>query len=184
MSHLPSLPHGTLLDVFGRLPEVAERLHEFSEQVMRGPSPFAPGMRELMAAFVSRLNGCRFCEQAHAAAAARFGDVSVLDALAEDIDRAGLRDDLKPVFRYLKALTLRPAEVRAADVRAVLDAGSDETAVMHANLVCGFFSLMNRLVEGLGIETDPRVVEMAGRQLHERGYTGITRVLESFRQRP
>ena len=41
---------------------------------MRGSgSPFSPGERERMAAFVSRLNGCVFCEASHGAAAARFG---------------------------------------------------------------------------------------------------------------
>lgn len=185
MTHLPSLPHGILIDVFGRLPDIADRLHEFAEEVMRGPAPFTPGTRELMAAFVSRLNGCTFCERSHAAVAARFGaDTAALEALVEDIDSAPIADDLKPVFHYLKVLTLRPDEVAAADVKAILDAGWDEPAVMHANLVCGFFALMNRLVEGLGIEANEKVVEMAGRQLHERGYRGVTRMLGSGHARP
>lgn len=37
-----------------------ERFSELTQQVMRGPSPWMVGERELFAAFVSRLNQCVF----------------------------------------------------------------------------------------------------------------------------
>ena len=33
---------------------------QLTQQVMRGPSPWSPGEREIFAAFVSRLNQCVF----------------------------------------------------------------------------------------------------------------------------
>jgi hypothetical protein len=41
-------------DFFGR------KFSELTHQVMRGPSPWSVGERELFAAFVSRLNQCVF----------------------------------------------------------------------------------------------------------------------------
>jgi hypothetical protein len=35
-------------------------LARFTEEVMRGPSPFSPGMRELIGAFISTRNQCLF----------------------------------------------------------------------------------------------------------------------------
>lgn len=35
-------------------------LARFTQEVMRGPSPLSPGMRELIAAFTSRRNDCPF----------------------------------------------------------------------------------------------------------------------------
>ncbi|QBQ54323.1 hypothetical protein [Nitrosococcus wardiae] len=61
---------------------------------------------------------------------------------------------------------------------AVLEAGWDETALCHAALVCGFFNLMNRWVEGLGLPTDPEMVQLAGKMLHEQGYQGVTAFLK------
>ena len=179
MSHLPSLPDATLLDVFATDPALFERLHIFAEAVMRGPaSPFPPGERERMAAFVSRLNGCAFCEASHGVAATRLGaDTSALDALVADPSTAPVPKEMVPVYRYLRTLALEPGTVSAAQVRAILDAGWPEAAVTSANLVCGAFSMMNRLVEGLGIGSDPATAEMAGRQLHERGYAGIADLL-------
>ncbi len=182
MTHLPSLPQGHLLDIFRRHPEIAEPLHDLAEMLMRGPSSFSVGERELMAAFISRLNGCRFCEGSHGAAAVRFGiDQTLVETLVTDMDAASLRQDLEPVFRYLLKLTSDPTEIESADVQAMLDAGWDETAVFHANMVAGFFALMNRLVEGLGLQADPNVIEMAGKHLHERGYRGLTEMLKAAR---
>jgi len=181
VSHLPSLPNATLIDVFATAPEIFERLHDFGEAVMRGAdSPFSPGERERMAAFVSRLNGCAFCEAAHGAAAARLGaDPAAVDALVTDVGAAPVADAMKPVYRYLQTLARDPGAVSGAQVRAILDAGWPEEAVIGANLVCGFFSMMNRLVEGLGIDCDPKTVEMAGRQLHARGYAGISEMMRA-----
>ena len=41
-------------------PAMSEHLNRFTEAAMRGPSPLAPGMRELIAAFTSRENQCVF----------------------------------------------------------------------------------------------------------------------------
>lgn len=181
MSHLPTLPNATLIDVFATAPETFECLHVFAEAVMRGSdSPFSAGERERMAAFVSRLNGCVFCEASHGAAAARFGaDPAAVTALVEDPSTAPVPEAMKPVYSYLRTLTLEPGAVSAAEVRAILDAGWPEAAVTGANLVCGVFAMMNRLVEGLGIGSDPATVEMAGRHLHDRGYVGISDLVKS-----
>jgi hypothetical protein len=41
-------------------PEATQHLAAFTQEVMRGPSPLAAGMRELVAAFTSRRNACPF----------------------------------------------------------------------------------------------------------------------------
>lgn len=41
-------------------PAMTGLLEEFSEAVMRGPSPLSAGFRELIAAFTSAANGCVF----------------------------------------------------------------------------------------------------------------------------
>jgi alkylhydroperoxidase family enzyme len=41
-------------------PAMTEHLSRFTQEVMRGPSPLPPGIRELVAAFTSRGNQCVF----------------------------------------------------------------------------------------------------------------------------
>lgn len=41
-------------------PEATNHLSAFTHAVMRGPSPLSAGLRELIAAFTSKLNHCLF----------------------------------------------------------------------------------------------------------------------------
>ncbi len=62
MAYLPSMPKdASLLDVFWMFPETNEPLIAFHETLLRGPSPCTEGERECVAAYVSGLNGCRYC---------------------------------------------------------------------------------------------------------------------------
>jgi alkylhydroperoxidase family enzyme len=46
--------------LFAFKPERTRHLEQFTQAVMRGPSPLSPGQRELIAAFTSRKNNCAF----------------------------------------------------------------------------------------------------------------------------
>ena len=175
MSHLPSQPHASLIDCFKRQPHLARPLHDFAEQLMRGPSPFTAAQRERIAAHVSALNGCAFCRDSHNAVLAHLG--ASTEASQPELPDAGA-DAMSPILAYVRRLNDAPAQVKQTDVDAILEAGWDERAVEHAALVCGFFNLMNRWVDGLGIESDPEVVRMAGRMLHDQGYRAVHRLLE------
>ena len=51
-------------------PETGRPLSELAEVLLRGPSTLSRGERELIAAYVSALNDCRYCSGSHAACAA------------------------------------------------------------------------------------------------------------------
>jgi len=46
--------------LFAYKPEATVHLARFTQAVLRGPAPIAPGMRELIAAFTSKRNDCPF----------------------------------------------------------------------------------------------------------------------------
>lgn len=46
--------------LFAFRPDATEHLARFTQEIMRGPAPLAPGMRELIAAFTSAQNHCPF----------------------------------------------------------------------------------------------------------------------------
>jgi alkylhydroperoxidase family enzyme len=46
--------------LFAFRPDATEHLARFTQEVMRGPAPLEPGMRELIAAFTSAANHCPF----------------------------------------------------------------------------------------------------------------------------
>jgi hypothetical protein len=46
--------------LFAYLPSATEHLARFTQEMLRGPGPLSPGMRELIAAFTSQRNHCPF----------------------------------------------------------------------------------------------------------------------------
>ena len=46
--------------MFAFLPSATTHLGRFTQEMMRGPAPISPGMRELIAAYTSKRNDCPF----------------------------------------------------------------------------------------------------------------------------
>jgi uncharacterized peroxidase-related enzyme len=178
MSFLPSLPKGAvLLDVFRKFPETSRPLLEFHEVLLRGPSPFSEAERELIAAYVSGLNHCRYCHGVHTATAEVLGvEKGLVPRLLAD---SGLAPEkMRPVLNYAAKLTRHPDGMTQADADAVLAAGWDETALYHLVAVTALFNFMNRLVEGLGIELDPAYLKPSSERLASRGYRALIDILD------
>jgi uncharacterized peroxidase-related enzyme len=122
---LRSLPEQPVMgDLYKSQPASCKPLGELTEVAMRGPSPFTQGERELIAAYVSGLNACKYCHTAHAGVAAAFGvEPDLFNVLLSDIDLAPIEDRIKPILRYARKLTLSPSRMSEADAAAVYEAG-------------------------------------------------------------
>jgi hypothetical protein len=46
--------------MFAFLPKATDHLARFTQEILRGPSPLSPGVRELIAAYTSYRNDCPF----------------------------------------------------------------------------------------------------------------------------
>lgn len=178
--YLRSLPEdAVLLQVFRAHPETARPLLDFHELVMRRPSPFTDGERELIAAYVSGVNACGYCHGVHTKTAEAFGMApGVLEAMLTDLDIAPIDDKLRPVLRYVGKLTSTPSRMTPADAEAVFAAGWDEQALYDAVLVCALFNFMNRMVDGLGVKAGEDYFQKSGNRLHELGYAGLATLLD------
>jgi uncharacterized peroxidase-related enzyme len=179
MVQLPSMPKdATLLDVFRTFPETNRPLLEFHEVLLRGASPFTEGERELIAAYVSGLNGCRYCHGVHTATAERLGiPPGAIAALLAGDPKADIPHRMRPVLALAAKLTERADGVTKPDVDAVLAAGWDETACYQLVAIVALFNYMNRLVEGLGIELNPTYSQTAAQRLADRGYRPLIDML-------
>ena len=137
---------------------------------MRGPSPFTEGERELIAAYVSGLNHCRYCHGVHSATAELLGIKRELVDSRIDIDGAAVDPKMRPVLHYARKLTQQPSNLTQADANAIFAAGWEEPALYYTVAVTALFNFMNRLVEGMGIELDPSYIKPASERLARRGY--------------
>ncbi|BBX75764.1 peroxidase-related enzyme [Mycobacterium shinjukuense] len=122
---------------------------QLAQAVLRGPSPWTIGERELFAAFVSACNRCQFCATTHQAVASSVLDPALTVAVVTDWRTADVDDKVKATLGLLEKLTRRPDEVGPADMRAVLDAGVSPDAIRDAIEVCALFNTINRVADGL-----------------------------------
>jgi uncharacterized peroxidase-related enzyme len=143
----------------------------FTQEAMRGPSAWSVGDRELMAAFVSKMNECAFCIGAHSATAARaYRDEAKVAAVLSGLETAPIEEPLRVTLRMLGKLT-RGHAVNADDMRAVLAAGVSRQQIEDALAVCLAFNTTNRLADALGFEVpSPKGFAAGAKFLLMRGY--------------
>jgi len=115
--------------------------------------PQVKGMRELLIAFISALNKSESCYKAYKCLSIQLGvDESVYSQLRIDINSAAVEEKLKPIFFFVKKLTLTPQQITQADIKPILDAGWDEGTLLDSIYLCSVVNCMNRLAIGNGID--------------------------------
>ncbi|HTJ36353.1 MAG TPA: alkylhydroperoxidase AhpD family core domain-containing protein [Dactylosporangium sp.] len=143
----------------------------FTHEAMRGASDWSVGDRELMAAYVSKLNESAFCIAAHTATARRaYQDGPVVAAVLDDLESAPIDDKLRATLRMLGKLTV-DGTVGADDMRAVLGAGVSRRQAEDALAVCAAFNTTGRLADAFGFEVlSEEGMEAGAKYLLQRGY--------------
>jgi len=154
LGFLPSLPEPTNLpDVMKQFPKGWASMLTFHDEILRSESEFTIAQRELIAAYVSGLNNCRFCYNAHTMYAESFGIAGdVFEPMIRDLQSAPVEEEMRPVLAYARVLTLEPQKVSQAHIDAILEAGWSEAAVGDAAMVIALYNFMNRIIMGHGVD--------------------------------
>lgn len=142
-----------------------------THEAMRGPSAWSVAERELMAAYISKMNDCPFCIGAHTATAAEAsGNEGMVAATLADLEAAPISEGLRATLRMLGQLT-RDGHLSTEDMRAVLATGVSRTQVEDALAVCYAFNVTNRLANAFGFDMMTTEGFQAGaKYLLRRGY--------------
>jgi len=142
-----------------------------THEAMRGPSEWSVADRELMAAYVSKVNETEFCIAAHTATSAlAYDDGAKVAATLADLETAPISEPLRATLRMLGKLT-RENHVEADDVRRVLAAGVSAQQIRDALAVAFAFNVTDRLADVFGFSVNDRAAISAGaKYLLARGY--------------
>jgi len=156
-------------------PETAKPLNDLAEVLLRGPHPLTPGERELIAAYVSGGNECRFCRDSHSAFA-----TAQLDGGADVVDRvvrgdpatAPISTKLRALLRIADAVRRDGKAVTAALVDAARAEGATDLEIHDTVLIAAAFCMYNRYVDGLGTlaPDDPEAYAQSARRIVAVGY--------------
>jgi len=144
----------------------------WTQAVMRGPSEWTVGERELMATMVARWNSCVFCAGAHRSIAVRDLEAAVVDACLADYRRAPIPGPLRAALGFLETMTRAPEELTGAHARSALDAGLTGGQLADAAAVTAVFNIITRYADALDftVPTQAEFDRAAGMML-KRGYS-------------
>jgi uncharacterized peroxidase-related enzyme len=107
-------------------PETAEPLLLLAETLLRGESPLTRGERELIAAYVSDLNECVFCQSSHSVFAALQldGGMAVVEHVKRDPATAPVSDKLRALLAIAAKVQVGGRSVSHEDVALPRSRGS------------------------------------------------------------
>ena len=175
MAHI-SLPEGVpgISGPLRQYPETARHLLGLAEALLRGPSSLTPAEREVIATYVSSLNGCVFCASSHGAAARCLlgPDADIVDQVKADFERAAVSEKLKALLAIAGKVQGGGRRVTEAETARARAAGADDKAIHDTVLIAAAFCMYNRYVDGLATltPTDPADYEPMGAALARNGY--------------
>jgi len=73
------------------------------------------------------------------------------------------------MLTYAEKLTLRPGEVTPDDVDALRSAGLSDRDILDVVQVVAYYSYVNRIADGLGVEVEPWVEAAIEEETADRG---------------
>jgi uncharacterized peroxidase-related enzyme len=148
-----------------------------ADVLLYAPNSLSRGERELIAAYVSALNGCAFCHNSHAAVAScHLGDEGELVAsVVADADQAPVSPKMKALLAVAARVQRSGRDVRESDMARARAEGATDVEIHDTVLIAASFCMFNRYVDGLGAltPTDPAGYHDRARYVAEHGYSAI-----------
>jgi uncharacterized peroxidase-related enzyme len=155
-------------------PATARPLSELTEVLLRGPGTLARGERELIAAYVSALNDCRYCSSSHSACAAAQlpGGMALVNQVRADPASAPVPAKLKALLAIAAAVAHSGHAVTAEQVAGARAAGATDLEIHDTVLIAAAFCMFNRYVDGLATiaPDDPALYAAGAQRLVAQGY--------------
>ena len=133
-------------------PETAAPLNQLAEVLLRGESTLTRGERELIGTYVSSLNDCFFCQNAHGGLAQHYlqCDMAFIDQVKRDYTVTPISDKLKALLAIAGSVQRGGKFVTAAQVEEARQQGATDREIHDTVLIAAAFCMFNRYVDGLG----------------------------------
>src|SRR5450432_4219119 len=138
MAHI-NLPEG-LPGIRGPMafrPETSKPLNELAEVLLRSENSLTRGERELIATYVSSLNDCFFCQNAHGGLAQHYlqCDMAFIDQVKHDYTVTPISDKLKALLAIAGSVQRGGKFVTAAQVDEARQRGATDREIHDTVLI-------------------------------------------------
>lgn len=155
-------------------PETAKYLNELAEILLRSDNSLTRGERELIATYVSYLNDCFFCQNAHGGIAQHYlqCDLEYIDAVKADFNSTDLSAKMKSLLAIAASVQKGGKHVSSEQISNARSAGSTDREIHDTVLIAAAFCMFNRYVDGLATwaPQDRNIYVERGKRRAEEGY--------------
>ena len=157
-------------------PETGKAIGELADFLLRAPNSMSRGDREMIAAYVSRLNECKFCTSSHSAVAAAQLEkgMPLVEQVLVDPETADVSPKMRALLFIAGAVQESGRKVTPELVATARAEGASDTEIHDTVLIAAAFCMANRYVDGLGTfaPDDPDRYAEAAQGIVSLGYTG------------
>jgi len=168
----PNLPGIRSLMAFS--PETAEPMGKLANLMLRTNEGLSMAEREMIAAYVSYLNDCFYCQQSHGAIAVCYlnGDEALVEQVKKDYEHADISDKLKALLSIAGSVQKGGKYVTEAQIEKAKQEGATDRDIHDTVLIAAMFCMFNRYVDGLASNTptDLSSYPLRAKQVATHGY--------------
>jgi len=127
-------------------------LCHFTQAGLRGPSPLSVMERELIAAYVSSLNECNFCVNAHGAVVNELtkDDGNTVTCAINNIETPKVSAKMRALLNIAGKVQKSGRAVTEQDIQAARNQGATDEEIHDTVYIAASFCFFNRYVDGLG----------------------------------
>lgn len=159
--------------------ETGRPLSQLVEVLLRDTNTLSRSERELVAAYASSINDCRFCVRTHSEMSAQQSETDVDEARAvvqkvlADLDSAPISAKLKSLLTIAGAVQQSGNAVTADMVARARELGATDTEIHDVVLIAAAFSMYNRYCDGLAavVPEDPAAYVNFASMIIRDGYS-------------
>jgi len=155
-------------------PATATPMGKLANLLLRSDEGLSMADRELIAAHVSYLYDCFYCQQSHGAIAVCYlnGEDELVERVIMDYTNADIPDKLKALLAIAGSVQKGGRYVTSEQIEQAKTLGATDKDIHDTVLIAAAFCMFNRYVDGLAANTpaDLSTYRLRAKQIAERGY--------------
>jgi uncharacterized peroxidase-related enzyme len=155
-------------------PSTSKPLNELAEVLLRSENSLTRGERELIATYVSSLNDCFFCQNAHGGIAQHYlqCDMDFIDKVKADYQSTSISEKLKALLAIAASVQKGGKHVKSDQIEKAKAIGATDLEIHDTVLIAAAFCMFNRYVDGLATwaPQDRSIYVERGPRRAEEGY--------------
>lgn len=143
-----------IMKIHSLMPDTMIKHLELYLSIMFSETNLSREEKEIISVVVSKMNKCEYCIRHHSEALNHYWkNEERLNRFIEMLDDPELSEKFRLVIKHAIKLTIEPAGVKESDIRELKSFGWKDEDILSINLVVSYFNFVNRIANGLGVES-------------------------------